>query len=98
MAVKRFYRRRFLNLRGHHAGAYVLADCGIAEWDDGRTDSSLTIADCNRVVVLDFSVPIGDDAEVRNALYKARTLRAVVDDLVAALEALHEKAGPARKS
>ncbi len=29
MPFRRFYRRRFLNLRGHHAGAYVLADVSI---------------------------------------------------------------------
>ena len=26
MAFRRFYRRTFLNRRGHHAGAYALAD------------------------------------------------------------------------
>lgn len=97
MAVKPFYRRRFLNLRGHHAGAYVLADCGIADYDDSRIDAVLTIADCHRVAELDFSFVIGHRAEARNALYKARTLRRVIDDFVAALEAVHEESEIARR-
>jgi hypothetical protein len=97
MAVKRYYRRRFLNLRGHHAGAYVIADCGIADHDDNRIDAMLTIADCHRVTELDFDFVIGHGASARNALHKARVLREVVDGFVAALEAVREETHPARR-
>ena len=29
MPLRPFYRRRFLNRRGFHAGAYVLAECSL---------------------------------------------------------------------
>lgn len=86
MALKAFYRRRFLNRRGHHAGAYVIADCRVESYERGReVGASLTIADCNRVAVLDFS--FDSDAQARNALHKARLLRDVVVEFTAALEA-----------
>ena len=55
--VSRFYVREFLNLPGHNAGAYVLAEV-VEEIDrDGRryTSTNLTIADCSRNVSLDLS-------------------------------------------
>ncbi|HEX9885577.1 MAG TPA: hypothetical protein VGA70_03775 [Longimicrobiales bacterium] len=55
--VSRFYVREFLNLPGHHAGAYVLAEV-IEEIDrDGHryTSTTLDIADCSRKVSLDLS-------------------------------------------
>lgn len=85
MSSRRFYRRRFLNQRGHHAGAYVLADCGIETYKSGaEVGAFLTIADCGRVATLNFDVR--SEADAGNALYKARLLRAVVGDFVAALE------------
>jgi hypothetical protein len=92
MAIKRFYRRRFLNLRGHHAGAYVIADCGVARtWNDPRCiEAELTVSDCSRVVALDFSFDVDDEASVRNSLHKARTLLEVVQGFVDALEAARE--------
>ncbi len=47
--------------------------------------ADLTIADCGRVVSLDFI--IRDAAGSRNALHKARALKEVVDGFVEALEA-----------
>jgi len=91
MTTKRFYRRRFLNRRGFHAGAYVLADCRLDSFrsTDGPTrysiDAELTIADCGRVATLDFCV--SDDRAARNALYKARLLRDIVVEFTTALEA-----------
>lgn len=89
MTFRPFYRRRFLNRRGHHAGAYVLADVRINSWKSDRdpsqcVEASLTIADCSRVVVLDFYA--AKPADVTNALHKARALRDVVTDFTDALE------------
>lgn len=89
MTFRAFYRRRFLNRRGHHAGAYVLADIRIETWRDDQAprqslDASLTIADCSRVATLAFSAY--KPAELRNALHKARVLREVVNDFTDALE------------
>lgn len=83
---KRFYRRRFLNRRGHHAGAYVLADCTVEEWaKDVSVDATLTIADCSRLVTLDFSFGSSDHAQASNAFHKARELKEVLDDFIVAL-------------
>jgi len=89
MAAKRFYRRRFLNRRGFHAGAYVIADCKIESYlhaRDGQrysVEAVLTVADCGRITSLDFSVDRLREAD--NALYKARLPRDVVNDFTAVL-------------
>lgn len=91
MTTKRFYRRRFLNRRGFHAGAYVLADCQVDVFrpvsgaPQYSIDAQLTVADCGRIATIDFAA--GDEAAARNALHKARLLRDVVVDFTAALEA-----------
>jgi len=75
-----FYRRSFLNRPGHHAGAHAIAEIREAFGDEVRyVDAELTISDCRRVIVLDFSVASNESANVRsNALHKARVLRDVV--------------------
>ncbi len=97
MASRRFYRRRFLNRRGHHAGAYVLADCRVVtDRRDGKTvrevDAQLTIADCSRVISLDLSA--FNEADARNALHKARLLRAIMNEFSDAFEAAVAEAHP----
>ncbi|GAB3591751.1 hypothetical protein GCM10027446_10700 [Angustibacter peucedani] len=90
MTTQRFYRRRFLNRRGFHAGAYVIADCRVETYrrqgdaDEHSVDGELVIADSGRIATLDFAA--SDEAAVRNALHKARLLRDVVTDFTAALE------------
>lgn len=92
MARSLFYRRRFLNRRGHHAGAYVVADVELARSsreDKPHIYADLTIADCNRVASLDFSVT--QDRSVTNVLHKARLLKDVLDGFVVALETAIEE-------
>lgn len=90
VTTKRFYRRRFLNRRGFHAGAYVLANCEVDAFrpKDGPArytiDADFTIADCSRIATLDFCV--SDEPSAQNALQKARQLRDVMVELPAALE------------
>jgi hypothetical protein len=90
MATKRFYRRRFLNQRGFHAGAYVLADCQIEAFrpktgpPQYSVDAYLTVADCGRIATLDFSVD--SERSAANALHKARLLRDLMTEFTAALE------------
>ncbi|MFD7022492.1 hypothetical protein [Promicromonospora sukumoe] len=96
MAFRRFYRRTFLNRRGHHAGAYTLADIttepGFTRDEQAkRVSARLTIADCGRVVTLDLDADTPADA--RNALHKARLLRDIVDRSVDALERAVADAG-----
>ncbi len=94
--TRRFYRRTFLNRRGHHAGAYVIAALstesylsdGIPTWE---VSGELTIADCSRVADLDFSVR--DTASARNSLHKARLLTQIVTQFTAALEAAVSELG-----
>ncbi|MGH2753655.1 MAG: hypothetical protein ACRDLB_04415 [Actinomycetota bacterium] len=90
--------RRFLNLKGFSAGAYVLA-----EVQDSRTlgederrwgpDIALTLADCSRAVSFDFDLSTA--AQRRNSLRK-------VDIMVSALTesraALAEEAALAAES
>ncbi len=96
MPFRRFYRRRFLNLRGHHAGAYVLADVSIenvagpGQPPERWVEAGLTIADCGRVVTLDFD--IRDAAGTRNALHKARASKEVVDGFIEALDRASDSA------
>lgn len=89
MSKNSYYRRRFLNKRGHHAGAYVIASVELdrrrhCDVDHDVVDATLTIADCGRITTLDFDAYT--EVEARNALYKARLLRDVVDGFVRSLE------------
>jgi hypothetical protein len=89
MASLTFYRRCFLNRRGHHDGAFILADVHPESYvSDGHPAldvcAHVTIADCSRVVSLDFDVHTM--AEANNALHKARILRRVINEFVDALE------------
>ena len=89
--MHRFYRRTFLNRRGHHAGAYVLADVSV-EREPARgpwVDAALTVADCHRIATLDFT--FNTDAGRENALRKARLLRDVVNAFTDALERAAEE-------
>lgn len=90
MVTKRFYRRRFLNRRGFHAGAYLLADCGVESFrvkgqpPSWSVEAMFTISDCGRVATLDFCADTEPDAQ--NALHKARLLRDTMAEFTAALE------------
>ena len=71
----RFYRRQFLNLRGHHAGAYVLAVVEALPEDpteENWREITLELTDCSRRVVFDF--PLLTAADRRNSVRKARLL------------------------
>lgn len=95
MGSKPFYRRRFLNRRGHHAGAFVLAECKIVTYRKRpELDAAVTIADCSRLVTLDLG---GETtSEISNALFKARTLRDTLVDLTATLEQMADDVLDAR--
>lgn len=89
MSSRRFYRRTFLNLRGHHAGAYVLADLSVEkhrskEKTERWINADLRISDCGDVVVLDFDA--SDATSARNAIHKARLLSATLNQFTTALE------------
>jgi len=83
----RFYSRQFLNLRGHHAGAYVLA------FVERRADSddhpwyniALELADCSRRV--EFEFPLYTAADRRNSVRKARLLADITARFADAVEA-----------
>ena len=87
--MNRFYVRKFLNRRGHHAGAYVLAVVKRTEpTDDPDTVwpyVELEIADCSRRVNLEF--PLRSAADRSNSLRKARLLATVLADFADAIEA-----------
>lgn len=85
--MRRFYRRTFLNRRGCHAGAYVLADVFMKRSHDRQRvwlNAELTVADCGRAVTLDFD--IRSKRDITNALHKARLLRDIIAAFAAALE------------
>ena len=95
MTTQRFYRRRFLNRRGFHAGAYVLANCQLEAFrvkgnpTSYSIDAELTIADCGRIATLDFCA--NSESEARNALHKARLLRDTIAEFTVALETAVEE-------
>ncbi len=93
--MRRFYRRTFLNRRGYHAGAYVLADiCLERSHDQQRVwlNAELTIADCGRIATLDFDIT--SQRDVGNTLHKARVLRDVIVTFTDALEDAAEEWAP----
>ena len=83
--------RRFLNRGGHHAGAYVVAavpdsaSCRIKDCSHLFCGTLvLDIADCSRVVHLDFDLDTA--ARRRNSLHKINTLVDVLTRFRDALE------------
>jgi hypothetical protein len=82
-----FYRRTFLNRRGFNAGAYLIAEVELRPGRDGTdVHASFDVADCNRLVSLDFYVSSHDGPRERaNVVHKARLLR---DTLIAFTEQL----------
>jgi hypothetical protein len=95
----RFYCRRFLNLKGHHGGAYVLAviEALPGQADDVRwgRDVSLELADCSRRVEFDF--PLATASDRRNSIRKARLLADVTARFADALE-IEAEATAARRA
>lgn len=90
MTESSLYRRQFLNRRGHHAGAYVLAECKLARWQERlELEAFVTISDCSRVVTLDLGG--ATRTEISNALFKARVLRDILVEVTASLEALAQE-------
>ncbi len=85
---ERFYTRRFLNKRGHHAGAYILASVEdtSSEPDNEPTwaDIEFTIADCGRQISLAFEARPG---EFENSLHKIDLLVETLTKFRAALVA-----------
>lgn len=87
MSTRRMYRRRFLNRPRHHAGAYAIAEVNVyagRKNSESHVGAALTIADCTRIVELDFYAT--DEASATNALHKARLLREIVTEFVQAYE------------
>ena len=96
----RFYSRQFLNLRGHHAGSYVLAI--VEALPKGSTHSrwgreiSLELADCSRRVTFDF--PLETAADRRNSVRKARLIADVASQFAEALAVEAELARSQKKA
>jgi hypothetical protein len=83
----RYYTRKFLNLPGEHAGAYVLAEVTATSRDDSEhdhADCTLLLADCSRQVSFDF--PLWSVADRRNSVRKARILADALARFADALE------------
>jgi hypothetical protein len=83
----RYYTRRFLNLPGEHAGAYLLAEVPATSAHDpehDHADCTLVLADCSRQVSFDF--PLWSVADRRNSVRKARILADVLARFADALE------------
>ncbi len=85
--MNRFYVRQFLNRRGHHAGAYVLAFVERTEATQDPDVSSyvkLEVTDCFHRVNLDF--PMWTARDRNNSVRKARMLADVLTRFADALE------------
>lgn len=86
--------RRFLNVLGYNAGAYILA--AVEDSSNHREDQhgwpyvdvDLTLADCGRVVGFDFD--LSTRGSRRNSL---RKIDIMIETLVVFREALREEAG-----
>lgn len=75
-----YYTRRWLNRPGFHAGAYLIGCI-----DDYRSSGSLTIADCSRLIRLEFDTY--SPASRKNSLYKTDVLIKTLTDMRAELAA-----------
>ena len=85
--MNRFYVRQFLNRRGHHAGAYVLALVERTEPTDDPDFSAqvrLELTDCFRRVSFDF--PMWTAHDRNNSVRKARMLADVLARFADAVE------------
>lgn len=92
MADKTLYRtRKFLNKVGHHTGAYILAE--INRWESTyrskknkdkpviptvSQDYSITIADCSRIINLEFSS--GTKRSYENSVNKLNILIDILNE------------------
>ncbi len=91
--MNRYYVRKFLNRRGHHSGAYVLAHVerapanATAHYD---VETYLEITDCSRRISLAF--PMWTKSDRANSIHKARLLADVTAKFATALEAEAEEA------
>ena len=73
-----YYKRQFLNTEEYGGTAFVEAMVGELSPRSG-IDASLTIADCNRQINLDFSVYRVED--ISNQLGKLRRLKSAIAGL-----------------
>lgn len=85
------YYRDWLNDRGFHSTAFILATIQ-TPWKGNRwLDAAVTIADCSRQITLDFDFDLSKKAGYNNALKKLdKIIESLVDfrvALVAAKEA-----------
>ncbi len=89
---KLMYRRQFLNRRGQHSGAHAIAIVEVVhnpKKDRTHVEGSLRLADCYRVIELDFRV--FDLADAKNSLHKAKLLRELIGDFSDKLEKATEQ-------
>jgi hypothetical protein len=92
MSARAFYRRQFLNTEEHGGTAWVEARVGEAsaahndKYD--TVDASLSFADCNRIINLDFDVYTNDkEANARQKIAKLRrVVNAFCDALISQLD------------
>jgi hypothetical protein len=95
MSTRAFSRRQFLNTEEDGGAAYIKASVNEAETTGSGKgkyfDAEFCIADCGRVVTLDFSVYGSDGGGTANARQKiAKLRRAVVAFEKALLDQLDE--------
>jgi len=81
MDERAFYRRQFLNSEEHGGGAFV--EASISEVRERHLDATFTIADCSRVIDLDFGCY---NTGAENALLKVRRLLSVLKGFERALQ------------
>lgn len=90
-----FQRRQFLNTEDDGGAAYIKAYVNEAESSGSgfgkHLDAELVLADCNRIVTLDFSVYGSDGTASANARQKIAKLRRAVVAFEAALLAQLDK-------
>lgn len=89
---ERFYVRKFLNRPRQQTGAHVIGYIGLETLYKAKgptIEGNLDIADCRRVVSLDFSG--WTKKEARNSLHKVRLLAKIMNEFAAAYEKTYEE-------
>jgi len=87
----KLYRRKWLNRARHQSSAHVIVkiEPRLEKWrkENPRTvDGEMRLADCNRMIDLDFNMDAGDKGEADNVLYKAHMLKELVNEFVDKLD------------
>ena len=80
-----FYKRAFLNRKGHHTTAHILGEVSVWGKDEhSSVEGSLSIADCSRQI--NISIDTYTKNDLNNSIRKLKIIRDTCDNIITSLE------------